>query len=136
MGNTGFGSIEEFKGMIISSGGEVDCKIVTPAEDIAALSNKALMAPIEKLQGAVDNLMSKMGTGMGGVLKPYVMAISATVLNDLLQREKGLVASVFTRPPKSRKISGKIPELCSQMLCSPNLQARQPDLSMIFGVFC
>ena len=34
MGNTGFGSIEGFKGMIISSGGEVDCKIVTAAETL------------------------------------------------------------------------------------------------------
>lgn len=96
-------NVEEFKGYWVQQGGAFQCKTVTPAEQISELTTTALQAPIRKLEDAITGLTEKLGTGAGSVLKPYVLAIASAALNQLLKKEKGLVAAAFQRPQKPRR---------------------------------
>src|SRR3989344_3775008 len=105
-GGYSFSNDQEFMGWLVANGGKYNCKTVTPAEQISELASTALQAPIKKMEGALTALTNKLGTGMGRVLKPYVLAIGNASLNLLLKKEKGLVSDLFAAPPKrDRKIS-------------------------------
>ncbi|OGD32001.1 hypothetical protein A3C91_03740 [Candidatus Azambacteria bacterium RIFCSPHIGHO2_02_FULL_52_12] len=93
---------EEFKAFIIREGGMVECKTVTPGEQISNLANKALLAPYERLEQSITGLTDKLGTGAGSVIKPYVLAISSALINQMLKKEKGLISGVLTSALQKR----------------------------------
>ena len=97
-------TIEELRGMIISNGGRVDCKIVTPAEQLSELATLALEAPVRTMEGILTGLMNQLPNG-GGFLRPYLNAIAGASLNLMLNKEKGLISGWLTPPKKDRKIS-------------------------------
>lgn len=97
--------VEELKGAIIANGGMIECKIVTPAQQISDLATNVMEKPIRAIEKAQSDMMEKIGEKAPAVIKPYVMAIGATLLNDMMKRGKGLIASAFQPPKKDRKIN-------------------------------
>lgn len=99
----GYSDVEEFRKLWVSNGGAVDCKIQTPAEQISELATTAMQGPIRAIEKAQSDMLEKIGDKAPAVLKPYVIAIGATLLNDVTKRGKGLIASAFMPPKKNRK---------------------------------
>ncbi|MEK7520174.1 MAG: kelch repeat-containing protein, partial [Patescibacteria group bacterium] len=99
----GYSNAEEFKGYWISFGGMVECKTVTPAEQISELASKALQAPMKRLEDSITAMTNKLGTGAGSVIKPYVLAIANAGLNLLVNKEIGLIKNTVFPPPKPRR---------------------------------
>lgn len=97
-----------FKDVWRGLGGEIECKTVTPAEQISDLANKALQAPMKRLEEAIAGLTTKLGTGAGSVLKPYVLAIAGAGINLLLQKGQGLITNALTKSTKSRKTQRQV----------------------------
>ncbi|MEK7493636.1 MAG: kelch repeat-containing protein, partial [Patescibacteria group bacterium] len=98
-----FNNADDFKAWWISQGGEVKCKTVTPGEQISDLANKALQAPMKRLEDSITGLTNKLGTGAGSVIKPYVLAITNAGLNLLLKKEMGLITNALASAKKPRK---------------------------------
>lgn len=95
------GSPDAFKTLWKSLGGKMECKTVTPAEQISALATNALLAPIKRLEDSITGLTNNLGTGAGSVIKPYVLAIANAGLNLLLKKEIGLITSFLPSAKKS-----------------------------------
>lgn len=99
----GMEDIGTFKQYWISLGGEVACKTVTPAEQISELASKALQAPMKRLEDSIIGLTSKLGTGAGSVIKPYVLAIASAGLNLLVNKGIGLITNELAKAKKTSK---------------------------------
>lgn len=99
---------DAFKTLWKSLGGEVECKIVTPAEQISELANKALQAPMKRLEDSITAMTNKLGTGAGSVLKPYVLAIAGAGLNLMLNKGYGLISNAITPQKKPRKTQRQV----------------------------
>lgn len=102
--NKGFVNNEkEFIDWIQEKGGTVECKTVTPAQQISNLADTALLAPYRRLENSIIGMTEKLGTGAPGVLKPYVLAIASAGLNLMLKKEQGLISGALARASKPRK---------------------------------
>ena len=99
----GFASSAELKKFWIAAGGQVECKVTTPAQQISELANKALQAPMKRLEDSITGLTSKLGTGAGSVIKPYVLAIAGAGLNLLLNKGIGLITNQLQNAKRPRK---------------------------------
>lgn len=99
----GITDAETFKTFWRGKGGDIACKTVTPAEQISQLATTALQAPIKRLEDSITGLTSKLGTGAGSVIKPYVLAIAGAGLNLLLNKEIGLITNALASAKKPRK---------------------------------
>ena len=103
-------------------GGTVACKTVTPAEQISELASKALQAPMKRLEDSITGLTSKLGTGAGSVIKPYVLAIASAGLNLLLNKGIGLITNELAKQKKQARQSASRQRHCRKTRCLRNPQ--------------
>ena len=95
--------VTQFKKFWTERGGSVACKTVTPAEQISGLASTALQAPMKRLEDSITGLTSKLGTGAGSVIKPYVLAIASAGLNLLLNKGIGLITNELAQAKKTSR---------------------------------
>ncbi len=102
MGNYNYTNLEDFKIFWNNRGGSFKCKIETPASAISELGSKILNAPFDTLNKQLQASAENLGKSAPAIFRPYLNAISASALNLLIRKEKGLVSGVFGQR-KSRK---------------------------------
>jgi len=96
-------SEDDIKQIIVADGGAVDCEAVTPASVLKDISSKALTGPMDQLKGTIDSLTQGLGTNVGSFIAPYLKAIAAAGLNQLVKQGKGLISDALARAQSQRK---------------------------------
>lgn len=96
---------EEFKTLWKSHGGDLNCKITTPAQNIKNLADKALQGPQDSLNNLIGGLSSALGTDADSVLTPYLNAIGKATVNQIVKKGKGLITDFLAEQSKPRKVT-------------------------------
>ncbi len=94
----------QFRTLWKSWGGDFNCKITTPAQNIKTIADKALQAPLDSINGWINGLTSGLGTDASSVLTPYLTAIGNATMNQILKKEKGLITDFLAQQSKPRQI--------------------------------
>lgn len=95
--------LEEFKKFWVENGGQFKCKIQTPAQTIADITSKAITGPFQALNDAAAAALQNIGKNAPSILQPYLNAISASAMNLLIKKEKGLISSALRPTPPRRE---------------------------------